>query len=203
MKTILLFVTLLISGVSAQASQLGDYRGYFAVQRTVAERGFLPYQAPELAAYVVPSGTPVMPGVIPSVVDLLGIYGGNLNADFKNGTPNVVSVLVYHVMFSGFSKDLGSLCDSASPDPFKLRAGRNPSLTAALESICAWPAESARTEDTLFSYWTLWMGFDAPQEEFEAWQDFVLKTYSNSSAVETVNAISLAIFLNPHFLLRK
>ena len=47
------------------------------------------------------------------------------------------------------------------------------------------------------------MGYNAPETEYVAWRDYVLASYKDQPAAETVAAMTLAITMNPYFLLHK
>jgi hypothetical protein len=47
------------------------------------------------------------------------------------------------------------------------------------------------------------MGHNAPQGEYAAWREFFLASYANRSATETIDAMTLAITMNPYFLLHR
>jgi hypothetical protein len=56
----------------------------------------------------------------------------------------------------------------------------------------------------LLDFWLGVMGYNAPDEEFTAWRDmFLHSSYQNRPAAETIEAMTLAITMNPHFLLHK
>ena len=43
----------------------------------------------------------------------------------------------------------------------------------------------------------------APQEEFEIWRKFLLGTYADKKPAEAIEAMTLALMLNPYFLLEQ
>ena len=52
-------------------------------------------------------------------------------------------------------------------------------------------------------YWLSIMGYNAPEAEYVAWRDYFLASYQGRPAAETVSAMTLAITMNPYFLLHK
>ena len=69
--------------------------------------------------------------------------------------------------------------------------------------MCAWPADEAKSDEALLEFWLALMGHGAPEAEFAAWRDFFRASYSGKPAAETVAAMTLAITMNPHFLLHQ
>jgi hypothetical protein len=69
--------------------------------------------------------------------------------------------------------------------------------------LCTWPSGEARSEEVMIAFWLAMMGYNAPKSEYEAWRDFVRKTYAQNKPQEVVSAMTLAIMLNPHFLLQR
>jgi hypothetical protein len=55
----------------------------------------------------------------------------------------------------------------------------------------------------LTAFWLAMMGYNAPQEEFLVWKDFVLATYGEKKAAEAIEAMTLALMMNPYFLLEQ
>ena len=72
-----------------------------------------------------------------------------------------------------------------------------------MQKLCAWPAESAKSDAVLQEFWLSVMGYNAPEAEYAAWRDFFRQSYGQRAAAETVAAMTLAITMNPYFLLHK
>jgi hypothetical protein len=106
-------------------------------------------------------------------------------------------MVIWHVALSRFSKSMAASC--RKPE-FVL----HPRFLATLKTICTWPSAEARSEPVMLDFWLSVMGYNAPEEEYLAWRDFFLKSsYSNRPAAETLDAMTLAITMNPFFLLHK
>lgn len=194
--------------VSAHALEYGassGFKGFPVIKRVLSERWLGDAMTLDLAIYLGEGG-----GYYSSsgLTSLLGSYegsGGSLNSTFSNGEPNVVALVLWHVIFSELAVDLASTCTSNGKH--YTRAASVPvrdSLTAALKPICNWPAASARSDETLLGLWLELMSFDAPEEEYEAWRDFFKgPAYAGATYTQVVSAMVLAAYSNPHFLLRK
>jgi hypothetical protein len=55
----------------------------------------------------------------------------------------------------------------------------------------------------LQEFWFSVMGYNAPQSEYAAWREFFLTSYASRPAAETIDAMTLAITMNPYFLLHR
>jgi hypothetical protein len=116
---------------------------------------------------------------------------------FSNGTPNPVNTVIIHASLSGFAEALGKSCR-------KPLLQLNDRFADTLEEICAWPKARARTDAVMSAFWLALMGYEAPRAEYLAWRDFFLSTsYRDRPATETVAAMTLAITMNPYFLITK
>ncbi len=116
---------------------------------------------------------------------------------FQNGTPNALSMVIWHVTLSGFANSMGASCQWP-------QLALHPQFLANLKKLCAWPAAEAKTDDVLQAFWLAVMGYDAPRAEYVAWRDFFLaSSYKERPAPETISAMTLAIVMNPHFLLQR
>jgi hypothetical protein len=106
-------------------------------------------------------------------------------------------MVIWHVTFSNFARNLGNWCKAPTlvfEDHF----------AHTLWRLCSWPQAQAKEEDTLLQFWVGMMGFSAPREEYTAWRDFFLNSsYRAKSGRETIEAMSVAIMMNPHFLLHR
>jgi len=72
-----------------------------------------------------------------------------------------------------------------------------------LRTLCRWPAAAAKADAVLLEFWLSVMGHNAPHTEYLAWREFFLTTYANRPAAETIDAMTLAITMNPYFLLHR
>jgi hypothetical protein len=177
-----------------------EFKGYVAIDQVLKDRMIREGALFSLGIYLDDHFSDF--GI--SLVDLLGVYkGGALDSSFHNGQPNVVNMLLWHVAFSGLSHDLGEVCTPSAPKGL-LAEGVQDSLKQALKPVCAWPAPEAKSDEALMGLWLALMSFDAPMEEFEAWRDFFRgPEYASARPQDAVADMALAIFSNPHFLLRK
>jgi hypothetical protein len=188
----------------AHSTPVASLRGYATTHRILTERIVKPSISYNFAAYL---DEHYYPGsfFLNGLLELLGVYAGSSSFDssFRNGNPNVINTVLWHILFSGLSEDIGKLCvESASPNP--LLHITQDSFRSALQPLCSWPSPASRSNDALLAFWLALMSFDAPIEEFDSWREFFQgPTYEQASASEAVAAMSLAILDNPHFLLRK
>jgi hypothetical protein len=187
----------------AEAETSARFKGYVAVNRQLEERVVLEGQGFQLATYL-DEFLSTFNGVTfygNGLVSLLGIYDSSaLDSAFRNGEPNVINMLLWHVAFSGLSQDIGALCDPSSGTLFRSLA--RPTLLEALKPVCDWPAPSARSDDALMGLWLALMSFDAPMSEYQAWRDFFQgPAFASAKASDAVAAMALAAFDNPYFLL--
>jgi len=116
---------------------------------------------------------------------------------FTNGTPNPVSTVILHASLSGFAKAMGETCKEPVLQ-------LNDRFADTLEEICAWPKPEAKIDAVMSGFWLALMGYEAPKQEYVAWRDFFLSSsYRDRPASETVAAMTLAITMNPYFLITK
>ena len=198
MKT--LFLAALLSTSLAHADGAAEFRGYTAINRRIKDRiarvnGFeLGMYLSEVNAEPAPDG----------LLSLLGTYlGSDTDAQFRNGQPNPLNLILWYVALTGLSRDIAAYCDPAQPAPAPGLLGLRPAFAAALHPLCAWPKPEAKTRDVMLGYWIALVGFDVPWTEFEAWQDFFTRTapFATDAALPAVTALTLAALYNPYFLL--
>jgi len=201
MKVVAVFL-ILLSSSTATAEGNNVLRGYTVVNRLVHERiaqrnGF------QVGQYLLPqAGSTPQNG---DLLSLLGTYdGSDTSAAYSNGDPNTVNMLLWYIDLNMFADDIAlqcapSLTDEPKVYPLKLTKD----FLAALKPLCAWPAESAKSDAVLYAFWSGILGFDAPPEEFQAWKNYFLTgaEYSSASAAKLISAMSLAAMFNPYFLL--
>ena len=72
-----------------------------------------------------------------------------------------------------------------------------------LQKLCTWPAADAQADTLMMEYWLYIMGYNAPEAEYVAWRDYFLASYGSRPGADTVTAMTLAITMNPYFLLHK
>jgi len=170
----------------AQATQ---FRGHAEIEKILSHR-LAPADKPlTLLPYV---------GNQYGLLNLLGSWAqsGGVSV-FSNGLPNAVNMLIWYSSLHGIAKDLGAKCTQSNG------LAINAEFAKTLQTICAWPADSAKSESTMLAFWLGIMDYSAPEEEFQAWRAFFLNSsYQNKSAGETVSAMSLSILMSPFLLLQ-
>lgn len=184
-----LMLAAVLADVAAPAAQAesSQYKGLAAVSRELSAR-IAPRDAPvDLARY--------LPGE--DLGELLGTWAGfGSEHAFRNGAPNALNMVVWHATLSRFSAEIGNSCQGP-------RLALHPRFLATLDRVCTWPAAGAKSEAVLQAFWLSLMGYNAPEGEYAAWRDFFRTRYAARPASETVAAMTLAITMNPHFLLHK
>lgn len=179
-------VGLMLAAPPAPA-QTAQYKGLAAVSK-------------ELSARLAPPGwTLDLDDFAPAedLEDLLGTWAsfGSEHA-FRNGVPNALTLAIWHMTFAAFAQTMGASC--AAPQlVFHQR------FLETLRAVCAWPADSAKSEATMSAFWLAVMGYNAPESEYRAWRDFFLASYGDRPADETIAAMTLSVTMNPHFLLHR
>jgi hypothetical protein len=211
--TLFIFLALLISnecGFLASAWAQSDhdvFRGYTAINQIIQERvaqdnGF------ELGQYLDKVS------VIPSsgdLLSLLGTYdGSDTSSTFRNGDPNSINMLLWYIALDEFAADIASNCNSVTQNVPSGASGVSPlvlndDFLAALKPLCAWPDPSAKIDAVLYAFWSALLQYDAPPEEFQAWENFFLNepAYQNASAASVISDMGLAALYNPYFLLEQ
>jgi hypothetical protein len=189
MRRLLAIAALLALAAGAARAEVlsSQFKGIAAASRELSSR-IAPKDAPiELARFLPAEGLDA----------LLGSWA-NFGSEhsFRNGVPNSLNIVIWHATLSRFAAAIGDSC--AAP-----RLALHPKFQATLRKVCAWPAEEARNEATLEEFWLALMGHGAPEAEYAAWRDFFRAAYAGKPAAETVAAMTLAITMNPHFLLHQ
>ena len=169
-------------------AQSAQFKGMPALSRELSTRLAPPTMALDLDWYLP----------APGLDDLVGTWSTfGSEHSFQNGTPNALSMVIWHVTLANLARNLGDWCVSP-PLMFEDR------FAATLRRLCGWPAPDASNDATLEAFWLSLMGPAAPRAEFVAWRDFFRNSsYRDRSARETVSAMALAIMLNPYFLLNR
>ncbi|WP_088348689.1 MULTISPECIES: hypothetical protein [Rhodomicrobium] len=154
----------------------------------------------ELSARIAPEEGPIeLDRYMPAdgLDDLVGTWAAfGTEHKFQNGQPNAVNMVLLRLTFAGFAQSLAQSCKS----PQLLL---NDSFFDTLEALCTWPSDEAKNEQVLTAFWLGIMGYNAPESEFAVWRDFVLGTYGEKPALEAIEGMTLALMLNPYFLLEQ
>jgi hypothetical protein len=187
-------VVVSLSASVASASIVGEFRGYVAVNRALNDRIMKDGSYLELGYYVGQS----YDMTAMNLLDLLGTFkAGSAGARFRNGSPNSLNMLLWHLLLSGLSRDFAKTC--AGDTSLALSA----EFAARLAPLCAWPQASAMTDAVLLDFWLGLIAYDAPLTEFYEWKRFVTSgAMSGFKGAEAVEWISLSVLNNPYFLLR-
>jgi len=168
-------------------AQNAQFKGWAAISR-------------ELSTRLAPPGTLLnLHQFVPAddLDELLGTWNrfGDEHT-FQNGAPNSVSMVIWRVALSGFARSVAGSCGQP-------RLTFHERFLATLRTLCRWPVAGAKADPVLQEFWFSVMGYNAPQTEYAAWREFFLTSYANRSAAETIEAMTLAITMNPYFLLHR
>lgn len=207
--------------LKANGNSVGQFMGLDAVSKTISSRmlnqtGFQA-QNFSLRRYLPGNNFGFGSG---DLGELLGQYVVvNGNGEFKNGTPNAMNMALWYLVMNRLATDVATVClpepvvpPTPTPAPvvgFTLAGIPGIPFTETFEkkvkTMCAWPAEDAKKEETMLAYWTAIMGFQAPKAAFTAWRDWFLAEPSFAALPPevAVREMTVAIFLQPHFLLSK
>lgn len=171
------------------------FRGYAAIEQTVTDRLLADGTGFSFRRYLKSTDTKVE---AKALLDLLGTYDETSGSDqFKNGDPNSVNMLLWQLLLEAMGQELSLRCSHTGT------LHLNPVFQAAIDPLCQWPAPSAKTDSALRGFWTAVMGYDAPEEEFLAWEQFALtSSYAGKPAAEAVPILFFLVAYNPYFLLR-
>ena len=171
----------------AAMAQSSQFKGLAALSR-------------ELSSRIAPKEEPIELGHFLPAEDLDALLGSWANFgsehNFRNGVPNSLNIVIWHATLSRFAAAMGESC--AKP-----RLAFHPRFQSTLKKVCGWPAAEAKSEAALQEFWLALMGYGAPEAEYAAWRDFFRTSYAGKPAAETVAAMTLAITMNPHFLLHQ
>jgi hypothetical protein len=154
----------------------------------------------ELSARIAPEDGPIeLDRFMPAdgLDDLVGTWAAfGTEHKFQNGMPNAVNMVLMRLTFSGFAQSLAKSC--ASPQMLL-----NDGFYDTLETLCTWPSQDAKSDAVLTAFWLALAGYNAPQEEFQVWRDFIIGTYGEKKAPEAIEAMTLALLMNPYVLLEQ
>jgi hypothetical protein len=211
----ILFITALMSGpVAAQelefAGRVGQLKGYEAINEHVMER-LLDQDQPsnrffELSRFF---GEPFP--IAGGLSTLLGSYSGQgTSNDFRNGTPNGVNMLLWHLGFVALGQSLGQVCDDmdatinppiASTPPFVVNA----MTLTALQAVCTAGADPAAQTAALEQVWMAVFAYDLPERELRAFTEFYAAdaAYLAARGQDQIAMAVNGMLLNPLFLLTR
>jgi hypothetical protein len=182
-------IALLLATISTTQSgaQNAQFKGWAAVSRELSTRLAAPGASLDLQKFLPAD----------DLDELLGTWNrfGDEHT-LQNGSPNSVSMVIWRVALSGFAKSVAGSCGQA-------RLTFHERFLTTLRKLCRWPAAEAKSDAVLQEFWFSVMGYNAPQSEFAAWREFFLTSHASRSAAETIDAMTLAITMNPYFLLHR
>ena len=183
-----LLALLLSTAIATAAGDAPQFKGMATISMELSAR-IAPREEPfELDRFMPADG-----------LDELAGTWSNFGAEhrFSNGTPNPVNMVIIHASLSRFAEAMGKSCGEPLLE-------LNDRFADTLEEICAWPKAKAKTDATMSAFWLALMGYEAPKEEYRAWREFFMSSsYRDRPAAETVAAMTLAITMNPYFLITK
>ncbi|MGE3975232.1 MAG: hypothetical protein AB7F59_11970 [Bdellovibrionales bacterium] len=117
---------------------------------------------------------------------------------YRNGLPNATNLMVWHLGFDSFITHLLTTCAGHTLEFL------DPQYREFLFSFCKWPSPEVRNAEVLEKFWIQHMAYDAPYSEFLSWKAlFLSETYQTTYAPDALRDMWFAIFINPHFLLKK
>lgn len=189
MRRILAIALLAVLAAGAARAEIlsSQFKGLAAASRELSSR-IAPRESPIELTHFLPAE---------DLDRLLGSWEGfGSEHNFRNGVPNTLNMVIWHATLSRFAAAIGESCT-------KPRLALHPRFQTTLQKVCAWPADAARADAALQEFWLALMGYGAPEAEYAAWRDFFRTAYAGKPASETVAAMTLAITLNPHFLLHQ
>ena len=191
---ILLFVFSVFVAEAAAPPSSAEFRGYTATNRTLSERLIERGHAFQGGVYLGEQYNPMTLNLL----DLVGTYkSGSAGERFKNGVPNSLNMLLWHLMLSGLSGDVSKICSGENAREFRI------DFQERVRALCSWPAGASRADAVLFDYWLATMGYDAPLTEYQVWKEFALgPAMADFQGAEAVEWLTLSILNNPYFLLR-
>ena len=195
LKLYIAFVFLILAcEVSYAASGAAEYRGYVSVNRILRERFMLPGSSFELGSYVGQEYDPVSGNLL----DLLGTYKTGFGVGhFRNGKPNSLNMLLWHLLLSEFAKDVAKICTGQNTLKF------NAQFLDSVQGLCQWPSGNAMNSERLHIFWDRIIKHEAPETEYPLWEKFVTSNQMmHFQKGEAVEWITLSVLMNPYFLLK-
>ena len=183
----LVAVVALCSAAGSSVAQTSRFKGWASISK-------------ELATRIAPKGETLdLDRFLPAeaMEDLLGSWSTfGSEHSFQNGLPNSINIAIWHATLSNFAKSIGASCS-------KPQLEFHPQFVQTLQKLCTWPATDAQADALMMEYWLYIMGYNAPEAEYVAWRGYFLASYGSRPGAETVTAMTLAITMNPYFLLHK
>ena len=180
-------VLALCTSVQPTHAQMSQFKGFTAISK-------------ELSIRLAPKDAPIELDRFLPAEDMEGLLGTwttfGAEHSFQNGLPNSINMVIWYVTLSRFGMSIGASCQTPQLE-------FHPRFAGVLQKLCAWPAAGARADPVMLDFWLSVMGHNAPEAEYIAWREFFLRSYEDKAAAETIAAMTLAITMNPYFLLHK
>lgn len=210
------------SEIKANGSSVGQFMGLSSISTTIAARMLAPgFNATNFSLRRYLPGANFF-GSDNDLGALLGRYVVvNGNGEFQNGTPNAMNMSLWFLVMSGMAGDVAKVCDpppdpNAPPPPggggfnggfggFNQPLEWKDTFKPKVVALCDWPADAAKAETAMSAYWKAIMGFQAPAAAQTAWRDEFTANpaYATLKGKAAVRELTLAILMQPHFLLTK
>lgn len=194
------------SDVMSTGRPVGDVRGTALIDKLIRARLLDEGDASALNFRVEKLGGPE----IEQLKALLGQYADGGSSDFRGGEPNPFGMMLWHQVVTRFGQGMGAFC--ATPDgtdQVTFTYGGSAKLNAAfakkLRTACAWPEAADARLDAAQQLWRGVMGYAVPDEEAAFKELFVgaQSPFAGATTAARVEAMFVAMMLNPHFLLEK
>lgn len=128
---------------------------------------------------------------------LLGIHAPNGNNEFKNGTPNEMNALVWHLAMELLATDVAQRCERKTTLVYK------ETFAAVLDGLCQKKPGEPFDEILLSKFWSLLVAFDAPPDEYRHWRDFLNAEYATRAPKDFLYAMTFAAGFSADFLISK
>jgi len=182
---------------------IGNYRGYEIINQVIKDRMIHKGAEFELSDYLQkkPHGNDLesfIESTSGNLQVLLGRNTGNgLKSGYQNAQPNSINMLLWYLVVNGLADDVASNCEGET-DRF------NRDVTESMTKICAWPDPISKDDETLRGIWNLAMQYDAPEDEYLKWKEYILgaDVAASKDRREAVLTLFVSAFYNPYFLLQ-
>lgn len=191
------------SRLAAGGTRIGHYRGVDAVSSHMRSLLIAPEDAALFNFRQIVDGRNSGPD---RLSNLLGSFSsGTAEETMQNDNPNGLNAMLWKLNLKKFAGLLAKICAEPERSSITIETKDirlHPRLLPLLEGVCT--ADATALPDAASELWYGTMGFDAPEAEFIAWQEFVSREASAFAALppaERLELILMAIFFNPYFLL--
>ena len=204
MRVLILLVFTAFSFTASANDDSFSFKGYQLIDQQAFERIYNRTDTFTELGLVIGERSGFGPFGGPSLLDLLGIYpNGNNDGEMVNGDPNSMNTMLYFLLFDKMASSIVFHC-SILEDPVAT-LNYNPNFMSSMYYFCRTKLEDAPPGDPNFLYYieNLWMqlmGFEAPEEEYLAWKEYLTTTTFESAEDRYYQAL-ISIFMNPYFFI--